>query len=206
MAEEFIRIPPEESILQYFKHGLKNAGISQRMLAKLLETEQASISRKLAGKRHFRIEEISAITSLIIERVSSLPHHPVSKLYSPNAVCVYSDDKMSEVARKMMNGNYTQLVVIERQTKECIGLVTDLTLLKRLLSPTTLSKKNWLEELKNMKVNDADVIDEAPIFALNTPIAEVAQALLFHYAILINDKNAKVGIITRADFLKLLTS
>lgn len=202
----FIQIPPQESLLQFLKEGLKEAGISQRKLAEFLETDQASISRKLAGKRPFRLGEISAITSLILERVSSIPQKPISKLYVPSqkVVNVNSDDIVSEAARKMMEGDFTQLPVIDK-AKKCIGIVTDFTLLKRMLSPTIPSKKNWLQEFRNMKIKDADVIDEAPTYPLNTPIAEIAQALLFHYAVLISEKNGKIGIVTRADFLKLLT-
>jgi predicted transcriptional regulator len=203
----FIQIPPEETLLQFLRQGLKEAGISQRKLAEFLETDQASISRKLAGKRPFRLEEISAITSLILERVSSIPQEPISRLYVPsqNVVRVYSDDIVSEAARKMTDGDFTQLLVIDMETKKSLGLVTDFTLLKRMLSPTIPSKENWLQEFRNMEIKDADVIDEAPTYPLNTPIAEIAQALLFHYAVLISEGKGKIGIVTRADFLKLLT-
>jgi ZIP family zinc transporter len=77
-------------LLQFLRQGLKEAGISQRKLAEFLETDQASISRKLRGKRPFRYEEISAITYLILERVSSIPQEPISELYvrSQNVVNV----------------------------------------------------------------------------------------------------------------------
>jgi len=202
----FIRIPPEKSLLQFLREGLNEAGISQRKLAEFLETDQGNISKKLGGKRPFRYEEISAITSLILERVSSIPQKPISKLYvrSQKVVNVNSDEIVSEAAREMMKGDFTQLPVIDK-AKKCIGIVTDFALLKRMLSPTIPSKKNWLQEFRNMKIKDADVIDEAPTYPLNTPIAEIAQALLFHYAVLISEENGKIGIVTRADFLKLLT-
>lgn len=203
----FIRIPPEKSLLQFLREGLKEAGISQRKLAEFLETDQGNISKKLWGKRPFRYEEISAITSLILERVSSIPKKPLSEIYTPSqdVVYVYSDDSVSEAAKKMTEGDFTQLPVKDRETKKCIGIVTDFALLKRMLSPTIPSKENWLQEFRNMKIEDADVIDEAPTYPSNTPIAEIAQALLFHYAVLISEGKGKIGIVTRYDFLKLLT-
>jgi predicted transcriptional regulator len=55
-----------------------------------------------------------------------------------------------------------------------------------------------------MAIKDADVIDKTPVYSANTPVSEVAQALLFHYAILVLEEGGSVGIVTRADFLKLL--
>ena len=204
----FINIPPEASLLQFLIEGLEEAGISQRQLAEFLDTDQASISRKLAGKRAFRYEEISFITSLIFERVSSIPQKPIRDLYvsSQNLVTVYSEDKVSLASDRMAKNEFTQLPVIDKTSKACVGIVTDFTLLNRMVSPIKASKGNWLKEISNMKIKDAEVIDKAPTYPLDTPIAEIAQALLFHYAVLINEGNGKIGIVTRADFLKLLTS
>jgi predicted transcriptional regulator len=203
----FVNIPPKNSLLQFLNKGLKEAGISQRKIAEFLDTDQASISRKLAGKRAFRYEEISFITSLIFERVSSIPQKPIRDLYvnSQNLVTVYSEDKISLASDRMAKNEFTQLPVIDKTSKTCIGIVTDFTLLNRMVSPNKASKGNWLTEFNNMKIKDAEVIDKAPTYPLDTPIAEIAQALLFHYAILIEELNGKIGIVTRADFLELLT-
>ena len=204
----FIKIPSEETLRQLLRQGLNEAKISQRKLAEILETDQASISRKLTGKRSFRLEEISAITSIILEQISSMPPKTISdaQMYvsSPNLVYVYTDDVVSEAARKMKNGSFTQLPVVDKERGECIGIVTDFTLLKRMISPTTPSKEKWLNELKKMKIRDAGVIDAVPTFPLNSSIIEIAQALMYHYAVLISEGKGKFGIVTRADFLRLL--
>jgi CBS domain-containing protein len=93
---------------------------------------------------------------------------------------VHSEDRVSDAATEIMKGDFTQLPVIDRKTRRCVGIVTDFTLLKRMLSPTIPSKEKWLEEFKDMKIEDADVIDEAPSYPSSTPIAEIAQALLLH--------------------------
>jgi len=205
---KFIRIPPKETLLKLLRQGLKETKISQRKLAEILETDQASISRKLRGERSFRLEEISTITSVILEQISSMPPKTISDAHMyvsfPNVVYVYADDVVSEAARKMKKGEFTQLPVIDKEKGECKGIVTDFTLLKRMLSPTT-PKEKWLNELKKMKIKDAGVIDAAPTFPLNSSIIEIAQALMYHYAVLISEGKGKFGIVTRYDFLKLLT-
>ena len=55
-----------------------------------------------------------------------------------------------------------------------------------------------------MKIKDADVIDDVPTYPLKTPISEIAQALLYHYAVLVSEGKGKIGIVTRPDFLRLL--
>jgi len=60
--------------------------------------------------------------------------------------------------------------------------------------------------MRARKIKDAGIIDKAPIYPMETPIAEIAHALLFHYAILIQEGNGKIGIVTRADFLDLLSN
>jgi len=206
MEPRFITIPSEETLRQLLKQGLREAGISQRRLAVILRTDQAGISRKLSGKRSFRLEDISAITSVILEQMSSMPSKPISEIYVsyPNVVCVYADDDVSEAAKKMKKGFFSQLPVIDRKKDEYMGIVTDFTLLKRMLSPTTPSRRKWLDELKKMKVKDAGVMDVAPTFPLNSSIIEIAQALMYHYAVIIDEGKGKCGIVTRADFLELL--
>jgi len=151
--------------------------------------------------------------------MSSIPKQPVEKLYvsSEKVVYVNSDETVSEASSKMLDGGFTQLPVFDRDNKQWLGIVTDFTLLRRLLSPTTKTPENWLNEFKNMTIEDAKVIDSVPIYPVNAPISEIAQALLFHYAVLINEtrqgedvddrgkvKPQNLGIVTRADYLKLL--
>jgi CBS domain-containing protein len=160
----------------------------------------------LRGKKSISVEDVSAITSLILERISSLPHKPISELYikSEDIVTANSDSSVIDAVTKMMKGGFTQLPVMDVTTGNCLGIITDFTILKRMLSPNTTSKENWLNEFKKIRITDAEIIDEAPTYPLNTPIAEIGQALLFHYAILILESRGKIGIVTRADFQKML--
>ena len=199
-------VPPLASLLQNLREGLNEAGISQRELADFLGDNQGNISKKLRGKKPFRIEDISAITSLILERISSLPKRPIGDYYvRSDAVTTVDPDNCVQVAiSKMMEGGFTQLPVVDKNTGTCLGILTDFTILKRMLYPNTTSKGNWLQEFRELKVKNARIIDEAPIYPLKTPVAEIAQALLFHYAILIVEQDKKIGIVTRADLMKIL--
>jgi predicted transcriptional regulator len=129
-----------------------------------------------------------------------------ARVGSHNIVSVFVDDSVDEAAKKMREGGFAQLPVLKRGTNECKGIVTDFALLKRMLSPSTVSKEKWLTDLGKMKIKDADVVDIVPSFPLTALFIEVAQALIYHYAVLIVEADRKVGIVTRADFLRLLSN
>ena len=203
---KYLQIPPKKTLLQRLREGLKEANISQTQLATFLEDCQGNISKKLRGKKSFSLEQVSDITSFILERIASIPQKPISDIYvsSEKVVAAYSNDTVLMAIRKMDQGNFTQIPVIDKETGKCMGIVTDFTILKRMLSPQKNSKENWLSEFKKMTIKQAKIVDETPTYPLKTPIAEIAQALMFHYAILILETRDKIGIVTRADFLKAL--
>jgi len=53
-------------------------------------------------------------------------------------------------------------------------------------------------------LNVAGVIDSSPIFPSTSSIVELFNALIYHYSIMVEEENGRVGIVTRAYFLKLL--
>lgn len=55
-----------------------------------------------------------------------------------------------------------------------------------------------------MKIKEAGIIDDVPIFPISSSMTEIAQALVYHYSVLVMEEGRKVGIVTRADFLRLL--
>lgn len=67
------------------------------------------------------------------------------------------------------------------------------------------SKDNWLTELKTLTIENAEVIEQVPIYPEHCSIIEVADGLKNHYAVLIEESSEnKIGIITRADLLKII--
>lgn len=145
---------------------------------------------------------------LILKRFSSMPNKSVDEYCtnSENVEFVFSDEPIFEAAKKMKDGGFTQLPVIDKESEGCIGIVTDLALLERMLNPIkSTSKEKWLKQMKNTSIKDANVIDKVPKYPSNSLLIEVAEGLKHHYAVLIEEnRGRKVGLITRSDFLKLL--
>jgi predicted transcriptional regulator len=204
--EEFIHLPPEKTIIQYLNRKRKKAGLSEIDIGEALSLDQSNVSRLLNEDRRLRYNEAHEIVLLILKHISSLPNETVDKYYTKSAELVYSDDPILLAAKKMRDNGFTQLPVKDRRTEKCVGIVTDRGFLSRMLNPIkTESKLKWLEELRNMRIDDADVIDKVPTYPSNSFLIEVAEGLMRHYAVLIEeDERKNPGIITRADFLELL--
>lgn len=215
------QIPPLETLLQMIRKELNEAGISIRELAELLEADfernfdRGNLWYKLHGKKAISVDEVSYITALVLERTASLPQKPVSEIYvsSNDVITAKTCDTVSKAISDMKSHNFSQLPVFDEDTGSW-GIITEFSIMKRMLAPLNPKKSmkktsgkssykyNWLKNLKEMSIKEAQIIDEVPTYPLNTPIAEIAQALLFHYAILIIEKNRKIGLVTRADFLE----
>jgi predicted transcriptional regulator len=201
--QKYVHIPPKEILLKILRDGLYEANISQRQLESELGDDQSNISKKLRGERPIRIEEVTFINSLILERLVSLPSEPVKNWFTPpnELVSITSNAKVREVAELMDKKDFTQLPVFK--DGRYVGIVSDYTILRRILSPNTQSKGKWLNELRELSVEQADIIDHAPVYSSEDHLAEISQALMYHYAILIS-QGSKYGILTRADLLKIV--
>ena len=208
MSEEEIHIPHKETVIQYLRKGIERTGLTQEEVGEVLNLDQTAVSRLLTGVSRLRYKEAYEIVLLILKHVSSIPNEPVRKYYTKaeDVTSIYSDEPILEAAWKMKKGEFTQLPVIDRETDKCVGIVTDWALLRRMLNPIKAkSKETWLKDMRNMQIKDADVIDEVPKYPPDSRLIEVAEGLMHHYAVLIEeDMEGSVGIITRADFLKLL--
>jgi predicted transcriptional regulator len=215
--EEYIHLPPEETVIQYLNRELKKHHVPQSEVARALDMDQSNVSRLLrktkGAYRRLGYEEAYQIILLILKHVSSVSNESIVKYYtrSEDLVFVHSDEPVINAVKKMMDGKFTQIPVLEEMVHQgnmihrCIGILTDWALLRRMLHPIR-SVESWLKEFIDMTIRDADVIDEVPRYPLESPLLEVSEGLMHHYAVLIEEGAGKYGIITRADFLKLLLS
>ena len=206
ILSEELHLPPERTIIQYLDARRKKIHLSQQDIGDALNLNQANVSKLFQDRRGLRYEEAYQILLLIRQRSSTMPDQILSEYCTRNVKTAYSDEPIHIAASKMKEEGFTQIPVIDRKTNECLGLVTDLTLLTRMLEPLKAQpKETWLKHLAEMPIRDADIIDKVPEYPLSSPLIEIAEGLLHHYAVLMRDEfENHFGIITRADFLRLL--
>lgn len=214
MMSEPIYLPSEDELVKYINKARTEHNISEGDIAEKIDAHQSTVSRMLnenrtdPGKyRPIRYSEAHDLCKITLSLISSLPDIPINQLYTHSqrvhlAGSVYSDETVGDAAGKMWNGNYTQLVARDSSTNECLGIVTDYAILKAMLMPKGVPK-DWLEALKKREIKETHLIDKVPIYPLDSSLTEVAEGLMHHYAVLVEEGNGKYGIITRADYLKL---
>jgi predicted transcriptional regulator len=194
---------------------MKKHNIHVKDIADVLELHWTNASLLLNGdfdegikvKRQVSYSEAYKIISFFLNRTSPFPDRNIKTIYTPsNRVkdegTIFSEDTIETAAQMMFDNDFSQLVVKDCKTNEYLGIVTDDSVFKEMLSPLEVSK-DWLKTLKDKKVSS--LVDRPPRFNTNAKFIEVAQGLMHHYSVLIEEDNGEIGIITRGDFLNLLT-
>jgi predicted transcriptional regulator len=204
-----IQLPDEEWLIEHLNKVIYENRISQEELVNILGVStQSAVSRILNQESRLTYQEAYKLTVYLLKYASPLPKKPVSEYSrkSDEVSFVYSDEPISEAIRKLEEGYFTQLLVKDREKGTCLGIVTDLTLLKRMAQPLkSTSKDKWLTEFKTLTIENADVIEQVPQYPEDCSIIEVAEGLKNHYAVLVEEGSEyKIGIITRADLLKII--
>lgn len=121
-------------------------------------------------------------------------------------VDVQVSETVGHVVAKLMEGGFTQIPVFDG--KDFVGLATDRMIVERLLHPNVKEfKGKWIEVLRKMSVKQAKIIETSATYPMNASISSVATALEHFYAVMLsdNDNGTPKTIVTRWDYLKLLT-
>jgi predicted transcriptional regulator len=221
---EFVSLFNEEELVHYINIFMKKHKIRKNEIADILHINYTNAGRLLKDdfndegvkeERAIRYSEAYDIIKFLNNRLSPFQDDGIRTIYTEsNKVeengTIYSNETIESAASKMTaeGNNFTQLVVKDKETNKCLGILTDFAVLKAMLSPFEVSK-DWLRTLKQKKIGCkefADLIDKVPTYPSNAKFIEVAEGLMRHYSVLIQEDNGEIGIITRWDFLKLIKS
>jgi predicted transcriptional regulator len=103
----------------------------------------------------------------------------------------------------MFEKGFSQLPVRNRSTNSFAGVVTEISVLKRMMMPGEHST-GGLRELSGSRIDEAGVIEGITSVPQNTSLVEITEILLRDPAVLLTKLGEIKGIHTRADFLKYL--
>lgn len=170
--------------------------LSQKELAKLSGVSQSMIAKIESGRISPSYQKTKGIFDSLenLERRNELKAKDVSH---GKVVGVQAHDPVAKGVRVMRETGFSQLPVFSGS--QVIGSLTEKIILQRLmLTPSP-------EELSKLPIEK--IMDEAfPTVSEETPLPMVSALLQYEPAVLVARKGRVLGIVTKADLLKVVVS
>jgi len=170
--------------------------ISQKELAKLAGVSQSMIAK--IESKHISPSYIK--TKAIFDTLESFERTSEAKakdICHSKVVSVQTHDPISKGIRLMKEAGYSQLPVFSGT--QAVGSLTDKTILEKLVSAP--KPDAWV------KGDVETIMDEAfPTVNEVTPLSMVSALLQYQPAVLVLRRGHLLGIITKADLLKVIRS
>lgn len=174
----------------------KSLGLGQKQLAKMVDVSQSMIAKIETGRINPSYIKTKAIFDLL-ESLERKREIKAKDIHHGEVVGVQKDDLVSIATNKMNETGYSQLPVFDNH--QVVGSISERTVLDQIIKgkdPSQLSK---------LKVEE--VMDEAfPSVDKETPITVLSTLLQYNPAVMIGHKGKIIGIITKADLLKVVSS
>lgn len=184
---------PEEA--EYILRRRRELGLTQAQLAQLAGVSQAYISRLEKGRLDPRLSTFKRILRVLEE--DRRPRPVLRDVMSRPVISAEPQEEVSQAVARMMDHGFSQLPVLRDGVP--VGSISERTIMRKMAgarNPDAVAKKR-LE----------GVMGPAPPSL--PPEAEVAQALSLledYPMVLVMEAGTVVGIVTRADILRIIGS
>lgn len=172
----------------------KILGLTQKQLAKLAGVSQSLVAKIESGKIEPSYNKVKAILDALAH-AEAKTNYQVKEILNNKVVGVQKNSPVSEAVQLMMKYGYSQLPVFDGEHP--VGSISEKTILSQVLEGKDLSHiSNFLVE---------EIMDETfPQVGENAPLHLVSSLLQVYPAVLVSKKGKVVGIVTKADLLKML--
>lgn len=175
-------------------------GLTQAHLAKLAGVTQAYIAKIEAGAADPTMSIIEKIletldkTASEKEKTASEKHVTAREIMATPVISVKPDDKIERAAKLMNSYNISQLPVIDDDAQ--IGSISEATLMHQLTAGKDMSKlvRKSIKEIMESPF---------PTVGKDTDVETIYHLLEHSSAVLVVDRGKAMGILTKADALKL---
>lgn len=170
-------------------------GLTQKELARLAGVSQSLIAKLESGKIDSSYTKVKAVFDAL-KRMEIKKEVPVKEILHGEVVGVQRDDQVSKAARLMRDHDYSQLPVFDGE--RVAGSISEKTILSQILAGKDLPQVSALLVEEVMEEAFPQVGDDAPL-------SLISSVLQVYPAVLVSRKGKIVGIITKADLLKMLS-
>jgi len=172
----------------------KMLDLTQKRLAELAGVSQSLIAKIESGKIDPAYTKVKAIFDAL-EQLETRIYFHVKEILHNEVIGVQKDASVSEAVQLMMKHGYSQLPVFDGEHP--VGSISEKTILSQVLAGEDL------DHVSTLPIRD--LMDEAfPQVGENAPLSLISGLLQVYPAVLISKKGKAVGIVTKADLLKML--
>jgi predicted transcriptional regulator len=172
----------------------RKLGLKQSELARAAGVSQSLIAKLEAGTIDSSYTKVKTIFD-VLERLEFKTKAQTEKIVQTEVFSVQTKDPISEVVKVMKEHGYSQIPVFK--DKQPVGSISEKTILRQILSGKDL------EEIS--KLPTEDIMDEAfPQINDDAPMSLITSLLQTYPAVLVCKKGEVIGIITKADLLRML--
>ncbi|HSQ49586.1 MAG TPA: CBS domain-containing protein [Candidatus Deferrimicrobiaceae bacterium] len=172
----------------------RQLGIKQSELAKAAGVSQSLIAKLEAGTIDSSYTKVKTIFD-VLERLEFKNKVQAEKLLHNEVVSVQKTEPVSKVVNLMKECGYSQIPVFD--DKQSVGSITEKTIMRQILDGKDLEQISRLPTEKIMEEAFPQINEDAPL-----PL--VTSLLQTYSAVLVSRKGAVIGIITKADLLRML--
>jgi predicted transcriptional regulator len=172
----------------------RQLGLKQSELAKMAGVSQSLIAKLEAGTIESSYTKVKTIFD-VLERLEFKSKIQVEKVLHSEVVTVQTSEPISKVVKLMKDHGYSQIPVFEG--KQSVGSISEKTILRQILEGKDLEQISALPTEKIMEEAFPQINEDAPL-------SLITSLLQTYSAVLVSRKGVVIGIITKADLLRML--
>jgi predicted transcriptional regulator len=172
----------------------RQLGLKQSELAKMAGVSQSLIAKLEAGTIDSSYTKVKTIFD-VLERLEFKSKVQTTKVLHTEVVTVQKREPTSKVVKIMKDYGYSQIPVFDG--KQSVGSISEKAILRQILAGKDL------EDISNLPTEE--IMEEAfPQINEDAPLSLITSLLQSYLAVLVSKKGVVIGIITKADLLRML--
>jgi predicted transcriptional regulator len=168
--------------------------LTQTQLASLAGVSQSLIAKAETKKIDPSYTKVKAIFDAL-ERLETQTEVRVAEVFHDEVIGIQKGDKVSKAVKLMTRYGYSQLPVFEGE--RVVGSISEKIVLQHV------SEGKDLTEMSMRAVEDV-MEDALPQVGEDAPVPLISGLLQVYPAVLISKRGKVIGIVTKADLMKML--
>jgi predicted transcriptional regulator len=172
----------------------RQLGLKQSELAKMAGVSQSLIAKLEAGTIDSSYSKVKTIFD-VLERLEFKAKAQTEKVLHNEVISVQKTEPTSTVVNIMKEHGYSQIPIFDG--KQSVGSISEKTIMRQILAGKDLKQLSSLPA--------GAIMDEAfPQINEDAPLSLITSLLQTYSAVLVSRKGNVIGIITKADLLRML--